>query len=62
MQHWNRHSISGDMERVNHLHMVVQSDDIEKSMKAFKQYTAKELLSLLKKRECQNNLRSTSVL
>jgi len=49
MQHWNRHSISGDMERVNHLHMVVQSDDIEKSMKAFKQYTAKELLSLLKK-------------
>ncbi|MDD3499790.1 MAG: transposase [Sulfurovum sp.] len=33
----------------NHLHMVVQSDDIEKSMKAFKQYTAKELLNLLKK-------------
>lgn len=33
----------------NHLHMVVKSDDIEKSMKAFKQYTAKELLNLLKK-------------
>ncbi|MDY0195886.1 MAG: transposase [Sulfurovaceae bacterium] len=33
----------------NHLHMVAQSDDIEKSMKAFKQYTAKELLGLLKK-------------
>ncbi len=33
----------------NHLHMVAQSDDIEKSIKAFKQYTAKELLGLLKK-------------
>ncbi len=33
----------------NHLHLVVQSDDIEKSIKAFKQYTAKELLGLLKK-------------
>ncbi len=33
----------------NHLHMVVQSDDIEKSMKSFKQYTAKALLELLKK-------------
>ena len=33
----------------NHLHMVVQSDDIDKSMKAFKQYTAKALLELLKK-------------
>ena len=29
--------------------MVVQSDDIEKSMKSFKQYTAKALLELLKK-------------
>ncbi|WP_318532955.1 REP-associated tyrosine transposase [Sulfurovum mangrovi] len=33
----------------NHLHLVVQSDDIEKSMKSFKQYTAKALLDLLKK-------------
>jgi len=33
----------------NHLHMIVQSDDVEKSMKAFKQYTAKKLLDLLKK-------------
>ena len=33
----------------NHLHMVVQSNDIDKSMKAFKQYTAKALLELLKK-------------
>jgi len=33
----------------NHLHMIVQSDNIEKSMKSFKQYTAKKLLALLKK-------------
>lgn len=33
----------------NHLHLVVQRDDIEKSMKSFKQYTAKEILALLKK-------------
>ena len=33
----------------NHLHMVVQSNDLEKSMKSFKQYTAKALLELLKK-------------
>jgi len=33
----------------NHLHMIVQSDDIEKSMKSFKQFTAKEILNLLKK-------------
>ena len=32
----------------NHLHMVVQSNDLEKSMKSFKQYTAKALLKLLK--------------
>ena len=29
--------------------MVVQSDDLEKSMKSFKQFTARELLLLLKK-------------
>ena len=33
----------------NHLHLVIQSNDIEKSMKSFKQFTARELLSLLKK-------------
>jgi REP element-mobilizing transposase RayT len=33
----------------NHLHMIIQSNDIEKSMKSFKQYTAKSLLELLKK-------------
>ncbi len=40
----------------NHLHMVVQSNDIEKTMKSFKQYTAKELLSLLKKENVKNIL------
>ena len=33
----------------NHLHLIVQSDDIEKSMKSFKQFTAKEILNLLKR-------------
>jgi len=33
----------------NHLHMVVSSDDISKSMAKFKSFTAKELLKLLQK-------------
>ncbi len=33
----------------NHLHMVLSSDDLHKSMQSFKQYTAKKLLELLKK-------------
>ena len=33
----------------NHLHMVLSSDDLHKSMQSFKQYTAKQLLELLKK-------------
>ncbi|MEA3433978.1 MAG: transposase [Campylobacterota bacterium] len=33
----------------NHLHMVVQSDDISKTMESFKKYTARQLLQLLKK-------------
>ena len=33
----------------NHLHMVVQSDDIGKTMESFKKYTAKALLHLLQK-------------
>ena len=40
----------------NHLHLVVQSDDIEKTMKSFKQFTAKEILSLLKKENVKNIL------
>jgi REP element-mobilizing transposase RayT len=31
----------------NHLHLVVQSDDISKSMRKFKAHTAKEILKLL---------------
>ena len=33
----------------NHLHMVVQSNDLQKSMQSFKQYTAKQILDMLKK-------------
>ncbi len=33
----------------NHLHMVVQSDDLHKTMQSFKQYTAKQLLDMLKR-------------
>ena len=33
----------------NHLHMVIQSNDLQKSMKSFKQYTAKQILDILKK-------------
>lgn len=33
----------------NHLHMVIQSDDLSKSMESFKKYTAKQILTLLKK-------------
>jgi putative transposase len=33
----------------NHLHMVVSSDDISKTMAKFKSFTAKELIKLLQK-------------
>ena len=33
----------------NHLHMVLSSNDLHKSMQSFKQYTAKQILELLKK-------------
>ena len=33
----------------NHLHMIVTSDDISKTMTKFKSFTAKELLKLLQK-------------
>ena len=32
----------------NHMHMVVQSDDLSKSMESFKKYTANQILKLLK--------------
>ncbi len=40
----------------NHLHMIAQSNNIEKSIKSFKQYTAKELLTLLKKENAKTIL------
>jgi putative transposase len=33
----------------NHLHMVVSSNDLHKTMQSFKQYTAKQILTMLKK-------------
>jgi REP element-mobilizing transposase RayT len=33
----------------NHIHLVASSDDIAKSMRHFKSYTAKEILKLLQK-------------
>lgn len=32
----------------NHLHLVIQSDDLSKSIQKFKRHTAKEILTLLK--------------
>jgi REP element-mobilizing transposase RayT len=33
----------------NHLHMIVSSDDLHKTMQSFKQFTAKQILDMLKK-------------
>ena len=40
----------------NHLHMVASSNDIAKSIKKFKSFTAKELLTLLKKKNVKTIL------
>jgi REP element-mobilizing transposase RayT len=40
----------------NHLHLVVSSEDISQTMKKFKSYTAKELISLLQKQNIQTIL------
>ena len=40
----------------NHLHLVASSDDIAKSIKKFKSYTAKEILSLLQKQNIKTIL------
>jgi len=40
----------------NHLHLVASSDDIAKSIKKFKSYTAKELLILLQKQNVKTIL------
>jgi REP element-mobilizing transposase RayT len=40
----------------NHLHMVVSSNDLHKSMESFKKYTAKQLLELLRKNNAKTIL------
>jgi len=40
----------------NHLHLVVSSDDIGKSMRKFKAYTAKEILKLLQEKDVKTIL------
>ena len=40
----------------NHLHLIIQSNDLAKSMKSFKQYTAKSLLELLKEKNAKTIL------
>ncbi len=40
----------------NHLHMVVSSNDLHKSMQSFKQYTAKQILQMLKKQNAKTIL------
>jgi len=41
----------------NHIHLIVQSDDIAKSMRHFKSFTAKALLKLLQKENAQTLLK-----
>ena len=41
----------------NHIHLIAQSDDISKSMRHFKSFTAKELLKLLQKENAQTLLK-----
>ena len=41
----------------NHLHLVVQSDDIQKSMRHFKSFTAKEILKLLQRENAETLLK-----
>jgi REP element-mobilizing transposase RayT len=40
----------------NHLHLVVSSDDIAKSMRKFKAHTAKEILKLLQEKDVKSIL------
>ena len=40
----------------NHLHLVVSSDDLSKSIKKFKSYTAKKLIQLLQKQNVKTIL------
>ena len=41
----------------NHIHLIVQSDDVAKSMRHFKSFTAKALLKLLQKENAQTLLK-----
>ena len=41
----------------NHIHLVVQSDDVAKSMRHFKTFTAKSLLKLLQRENAQTLLK-----
>ena len=41
----------------NHIHLVVQSNDVEKSMRHFKSFTAKALLKLLQKEGAETLLK-----
>ena len=40
----------------NHLHLVVQSDDLNKTMESFKKFTAKKILEMLKRENVTNIL------
>jgi len=40
----------------NHLHLIVSSDDIAKSMRSFKSYTAKQILKLLQEKNVKTIL------
>ena len=44
----------------NHLHMIVQSDDLVKTMQRFKRHTAKEIILLLKQRNTTTILEQLS--
>ena len=41
----------------NHIHLVIQSDDIARSMSHFKSFTAKALLKLLQKENAETLLK-----
>jgi len=41
----------------NHIHLIVQSDDVGRSMRYFKSFTAKELLKLLQKENAETLLK-----
>jgi len=40
----------------NHLHMVLRSDDLQKSMESFKKFTAREILKLLQRENAKTIL------